>query len=121
VLFHAFQSRGWIGDALEAGKWRVRCPWEDQHTKGKSFDSSTVLYAPSSGHTLGWWHCSHAHCQGRDLRDVLVLFSHTELERAGALAGVHDRVISVNGGSPWHPRSPYVWGSRYHLGGAHGR
>jgi hypothetical protein len=56
VLFQAFQSRGWIGHVLEAGKWSARCPWEDQHTKGETFDTSTVLFAPSAGDTLGWLH-----------------------------------------------------------------
>jgi hypothetical protein len=88
VLFHAFQARGWIGHTLEPDKWSARCPWDDQHTKGEAFDTSTVLYAPGSGGTLGYLHCSHAHCQSRDSRDVLVCFSRDELAQAERAAGV---------------------------------
>jgi hypothetical protein len=88
VFFYAFKSKGWIGKEDEQGKWRVRCPWDDQHTKGKAFDGSTVLYAPGSGHTLGYLHCSHAHCQARDSRDVLWCFSRDELAHAEHEAGL---------------------------------
>jgi hypothetical protein len=98
LLFHAFASRDWIGEALEPGKWAVVCPWEGQHTKGEMFDSSTILFAPGDGEVLGWFHCSHAHCQGRDVRDVLALFSRAEFDQAATLAGVNDRTVCVKGG-----------------------
>jgi hypothetical protein len=88
ALYHAFRSRGWIGRQIEAGKWSVRCPWEDRHTKGAPFNTSTVLFGPGPGDRWGWLHCSHAHCQGRDLRDVLRLFSESELIPAKREAGV---------------------------------
>jgi hypothetical protein len=82
VLFHAFQARGWIEQELSPGKWSVVCPWADEHTKGTPGDSSTVLFAPRPGKTLGWWHCSHMHCAERTLEDVLALFSEQELQDA---------------------------------------
>jgi hypothetical protein len=88
VLFHAFESRGWMGHAIEPGKWSVACPWEDLHTKGARFDTSTILYAPGDGETLGWLHCSHGHCQNRDVRDVLGCFSKAELEEASRACGI---------------------------------
>jgi P4 family phage/plasmid primase-like protien len=88
VFFHAFQARGWIGKAMGAGMWSVRCPWQDRHTKGEEFDSSTVLYAPGSGDTLGYVFCKHAHCQTLDTRDVLKCFSRQELEAAEHTAGL---------------------------------
>jgi hypothetical protein len=88
VFFYAFKSKGWIGKEEERGKWRVRCPWDGQHSKGKAFDGSTVLYAPGPGHTLGYLHCSHAHCQARDSRDILRCFSRDELTRAEHAAGL---------------------------------
>jgi hypothetical protein len=88
VFFYAFQARGWIDREVEPGKWKVQCPWHDQHTKGEAFDTSTVLYEPGSGHTLGWVHCSHAHCQARDSRDVLACFSRDELTHAERAAGL---------------------------------
>jgi hypothetical protein len=109
VLFYAFQARGWLGDAVEPGKWAVRCPWDDLHTKGAAFNTSTVLFAPGSGDTFGWLHCSHAHCQQRDIRDVLRQFSDQELEQAKRAAGVVDPPTSTRRVrrmyAPWFGRS----------------
>jgi hypothetical protein len=88
VLFHAFKARGWIGKEIASGKWAVECPWQDQHSKGTPFNTSTILYAPGSGDTLGWLHCSHSHCQTRDVRDVLHLFSDEALKQAKHDAGI---------------------------------
>jgi hypothetical protein len=88
VLFYAFRARGWMGGVLSEGKWAVVCPWESQHSKGGRFDSSTVLYAPGHGERLGWFHCSHQHCQGRGIREVLRLFSDYELSDAKRACGV---------------------------------
>jgi hypothetical protein len=98
LLYHVFAGRGWIGSAIEANKWAVACPWEDTHTMGKRFDTSTVLWAPGPGDAVGWWHCSHSHCQGRDLRDVLRLFSPSELDQARQAAGIVDFYHSATGG-----------------------
>jgi hypothetical protein len=93
VLFCAFSHRGWIGRQIEAGKWAVRCPWEDQHTKGAAFDTSTILWGLGAGEAWGWLHCSHDHCQTRDIRDVLKVFTEDELTRAKQAAGIdtHER------------------------------
>jgi P4 family phage/plasmid primase-like protien len=88
VFFHAFKARGWIGKATDTGMWTVRCPWQDRHTKGDEFDSSTVLYAPGLGDTLGYVYCKHAHCQSLDTRDVLNCFSRQELDDAERAAGL---------------------------------
>jgi hypothetical protein len=101
VLFHAFGDRGWLGHEIEAGKWAVQCPWEALHTKGERLDTSTVLFAPSDGKTLGWFHCSHAHCQGRDVRDVLSVFTEFELVRARQAAGL-PTVSGMSGRWPSH-------------------
>jgi hypothetical protein len=88
VLYYAFKARNWMGDTIDTDKWAVRCPWEHLHTKGEAFNTSTVLFAPGSGDTFGWLHCSHAHCQDRDIRDVLKVFSEDELSQAKRQAGV---------------------------------
>jgi hypothetical protein len=88
ILFYAFTARGWIDKEIEPGKWSARCPWDHLHTKGKDFDTSTVLYAPGAGDALGWLHCSHAHCQTLDIRDVLAVFSQAELDQARQVAGL---------------------------------
>jgi hypothetical protein len=88
VLFYAFRARGWVGQAVSPGKWSVTCPWESSHSKGDRFNTSTILYAPGHGEKLGWLKCSHAHCQGRTMKDLLSQFSEYEIERAEVCAGV---------------------------------
>jgi hypothetical protein len=88
LLYHAFAGRGWIGPAIEADKWTAACPWEHTHTMGERFDSSTVIWGPGPGDEAGWWHCSHSHCQHRDLRDVLQLFTPSDLAQARQAAGI---------------------------------
>jgi hypothetical protein len=80
ALGRAFRSRGWLGEAIDSTKWRVRCPWEAEHTIAEAFDGS-VLFAPSPGATLGWFHCAHTHCLGRSVYDVLAMFTAEELGR----------------------------------------
>ncbi len=104
VLYEAFRMRGWLGEAIEAGKWAVRCPWEDQHSKGTAFNTSTVLFAPGAGDTFGWLHCSHAHCQQRDIRDVLRLFSEEEIRGAKREAGITESQICTGYRSPRRQR-----------------
>jgi hypothetical protein len=93
VLFHAFKNRGWMGHQIEDGKWAVQCPWEGQHTKGTVFNTSTILWGPGAGEVWGWLHCSHGHCQTRDIRDVLKVFTEDELTLAKRAAGIetHER------------------------------
>jgi hypothetical protein len=88
VLYELFAARGWLGRELSAGRWPVICPWTDAHTTGMPSDSSTVLFGPGEGEELGWWHCSHAHCAGRGLRDVLAVFTPNELARAREAASL---------------------------------
>jgi hypothetical protein len=88
ILFHIFGGRGWLGQEIEPGKISVICPWEDPHTKGAPFDTSTVPFLPEGGDTVGWLHCSHSHCQGRNLDDVLAMFTPAELTRAREAGGL---------------------------------
>jgi len=65
LMGRAFVACGMQGPALGPTKMSVQCPWEHEHTGGTRFDSSTVVFGPSGGAMLGWFHCSHAHCQAR--------------------------------------------------------
>jgi hypothetical protein len=69
----AFDTLGWLGAPLGDGRRLARCPWHGLHTDGRGHgdDSSTVLFSPAVGSTLGGFHCSHAHCAGRRVVDVL--------------------------------------------------
>ena len=71
VLGVAFQHVGWLGKRLRDGRRAVLCPWRHEHTGGKDYDTSTVLMPPRTGERVGWFHCSHSHCHGRDARDAL--------------------------------------------------
>ncbi len=48
----------------------VRCPWEDQHSDGIDAQvTDTVVWEAADGWPT--FHCSHSHCDGRTLRDVM--------------------------------------------------
>lgn len=71
LLEMAFEHAGMLGPTLADGKRAVKCPWEAHHTSGTTFDTSTVLFPPAEGADIGLFHCSHAHCDGRELKAVL--------------------------------------------------
>lgn len=59
---------------LGRGKHAVACPWSGEHsTQGDPLDSSTVIWEARRG---AWpsFHCLHAHCAGRGIRDVFALW-----------------------------------------------
>ncbi len=67
----AFAAGGMVGRRLGQSTAAVTCPWNDEHTTGRDGDSSTVVFAPSVGNKLGWFHCSHSHCATRGPREAL--------------------------------------------------
>lgn len=70
-LGQAFERLGMLGKRLDGGKRSVICPWETEHSTGKSHDSSTVIFPPSTPAGPGGFHCSHSHCEGRSAADAL--------------------------------------------------
>jgi hypothetical protein len=62
ALGAAFQTTDSLGPQLKPGVWAVRCPNRAQHTTGRDFDSSTVLFAPRRPGGRGLFHCKHSHC-----------------------------------------------------------
>jgi hypothetical protein len=69
ILFTLFGQAGMLGQQIRPGVWRIACPQEHRHTRGKRFDGSTILYAAAPGHIWGHVHCSHAHCVGMKMED----------------------------------------------------
>jgi hypothetical protein len=69
----AFDILGWLGRPLTEGRRCARCPWFEEHSDGRGDggDSSTVLFSPAVGTTLGSFYCSHSHCASRRLLDVI--------------------------------------------------
>ena len=94
LFFHLLKAKGDIGALVDPGKWTIRCPLESEHSKGQTFDSSTVLFAPGYGHELGWINCKHS-TRGHDRytsRDWLRCFGESEIESARAAAGIEKHV-----------------------------
>jgi hypothetical protein len=58
---------------LDGGKHAVDCPWGDEHTTTSTTGTDTVVWETGDA---GWptFHCSHAHCDGRGLLDVIRLW-----------------------------------------------
>jgi len=69
-LGRMFKESGLLGKLLDAGKRSVVCPWQAEHTVGRSLDSSTVIFPPSSPGGLGAFHCSHSHCAQRSAKEA---------------------------------------------------
>lgn len=82
-LYRVFLAAGWLGDRIDSARVSVRCPWATDHTSEPGArDTSSVLFAPSGDRTLGWFHCSHSHCAGRSIEDVLAAAPAEAVQRA---------------------------------------
>jgi len=56
---------------VEGNKHSVWCPWQDEHTTPHGTNGAIIFEAD---HSWPGFFCHHAHCQGRDIRDVLELW-----------------------------------------------
>lgn len=101
VLGAAFVHAGMAGRMLGTDKMAVQCPWEDEHTSGDRFDSSTVVFGPSAGNNLGFFHCSHAHCHGRTIRETLARLPKDSVEHAKSVVPQAVRAVSTIAGEEW--------------------
>ena len=81
LLFRLLRARGDVLGERRDG-WIVRCPNEGVHSTGRTGDSSTILYPPAPGRTLGAIHCKHAHCSGFTPNQWLKFFTPAELQAA---------------------------------------
>jgi predicted P-loop ATPase len=88
LLGAAFAEADMLGRGAGPGRAAVICPWEAEHTGGTRFDSSSVVFSPSNGHEIGWFHCSHEHCRSRALSDVLAALPQHALVSARAKLGL---------------------------------
>lgn len=90
-----FKDRVCYGRELEPGKHAVLCPWAAEHSDRRpAEDSDTVIWEAGAGQSEAF-HCSHDHCHGRTLADVLDLWcpppSAEELFRAARTAEPAER------------------------------
>ncbi|MCU0833700.1 MAG: hypothetical protein MUC77_04580 [Chromatiaceae bacterium] len=83
-----FRAHGHYRRELGDGRHAVACPWDGEHsTRDGAMSTATVIWETGSS---GWptFHCSHAHCQGRTLRDVLALWGDADQFCARAWEGL---------------------------------
>lgn len=102
VLGAAFTHAGMVGRPLGVDKVAVQCPWENDHTQGERYDSSTVVFGPSgSGSNLGFFHCSHSHCAGRTIRDVLAALPKESVDHAKEVVPKATKALASVAGEEW--------------------
>lgn len=77
-----FEAHGAYIGALAGNKHGVRCPWSGEHsTPSPRTGSDSIVYEADGG----WpgFHCAHAHCADRDIRDVMKLWGDADSYCAG--------------------------------------
>ena len=68
-----FKAHGQYHEPADLGKHYVRCPWEAEHSDGIDAQrKDTVIW--EAEHVWPTFHCSHAHCEGRTIRDVMSIW-----------------------------------------------
>jgi len=72
-LVGLLESGGYDVNHVAERKYRVECPWKDQHTSGD--DSASILIADQGDKLTPTFNCFHDHCRNRSLKDVLKLFN----------------------------------------------
>ncbi|MEX2479443.1 MAG: hypothetical protein WD928_01140 [Gammaproteobacteria bacterium] len=68
-----FAAHGAYRRPLVDGKHAVTCPWSHEHSTTSQSGTDSVIWE-SAGDRWPTFHCSHSHCDGRTLRDVLALW-----------------------------------------------
>jgi hypothetical protein len=102
VLGSAFTHAGMTGRMLGVDKVAVQCPWENDHSCGERFDSSTVVFGPSgNGSNLGFFHCSHSHCSGKTIRDVLSALPKPSVDYAKECVPKAVKALAQVAGEEW--------------------
>jgi hypothetical protein len=82
-----FRAHGIYRRALGSGKHSVACPWTGEHSSEPGpLDTSTVAWEAEPG-LWPTFHCSHAHCSGRGIRDVMALWGDASSHCAAAWGG----------------------------------
>lgn len=113
LLARAFTLAGLVRRRVDSTRVAVRCPWEREHTSHGA--TSTVLFAPVEGRSLGWFHCSHGHCAGRGALEALDALPRALVERARRELAAEERGQNVRSireaadrvarGEPLHARA----------------
>lgn len=79
-----FAAHGLYKRPLRDNKHAVTCPWADTHSEPDHPRCTDTVLLPRST-SAGWtFYCSHAHCEGRGLHDVLSLWNDASAFCVGA-------------------------------------
>jgi hypothetical protein len=71
-----FAAHGVYKRQLASGKHAVTCPWVGEHsTTDEPCGTDTVIWEADPPQVWPQFHCSHAHCEGRTIRDVMALWA----------------------------------------------
>jgi hypothetical protein len=69
-----FGAHGAYGRPLANGAHAVLCPWAGEHSDHRPAEDSDTVVWPAQGEVWPTFHCSHAHCAQRTLKDVLAFW-----------------------------------------------
>lgn len=69
IVVDSLGERGLIKSAIEQGKYDITCPWCEEHTD--QVDSGACYWEPDDEHPIGSYKCQHAHCQKKNISDLL--------------------------------------------------
>jgi hypothetical protein len=65
----ALRSKGAHKREIEPGKHEITCPWVSDHTDAT--DTGACYWEPDTKHRVGGFRCLHAHCDQRNIRDLI--------------------------------------------------
>lgn len=69
IVVDSLKSRGLIKSEISVGKYDITCPWTEEHTD--QVDSGACYWEPDDEYPIGSFKCQHAHCQERNIPDLL--------------------------------------------------
>ena len=68
-VLEKLKERGLVKREIESGKYEISCPWCGNHTD--ELDSGAAYWGPNEEFPIGGFHCMHAHCQNKTIKDLL--------------------------------------------------
>lgn len=74
---HKLKKLGLLKNLEEEGRWRIRCPWSEEHSQG---EDSYYYSKPNKKYTGEGFNCFHAHCKHRDIRALRFFLGLTPVE-----------------------------------------
>ena len=108
-----FETHGHYGRDLRGGKHAVLCPWEREHTDRTGAENSDTVVWEASGGRWPRFHCSHSHCIGRGIQEVIALWGDANRscgDTYGGGPGTEDTTKDTGeeAQEPWEPPLPFV-------------